>query len=76
MFHKKLIYTGTINYYFFFFFQDETHENVTLSELSFVPTTEDDGKEVTCRAENPNVSGLYLESKWTIDVVCKYNFYF
>lgn len=47
-------------------------ENVTLSELSFVPTTEDDGKSITCRAENPNVTGLFLETSWKIDVVCKY----
>lgn len=45
---------------------------MTLSELSFVPTTEDDGKSITCRAENPNVTGLFLETSWKIDVVCKY----
>lgn len=53
-------------------FQEETRENVTISELSFVPTTEDDGKSITCRAENPNVTGLFLETSWKIDVVCKY----
>ncbi|KAJ3649507.1 hypothetical protein Zmor_021247 [Zophobas morio] len=47
----------------------ETRENVTISELSFVPTTEDDGKSITCRAENPNVTGLFLETSWKIDVV-------
>lgn len=45
---------------------------MTISELSFVPTTEDDGKSITCRAENPNVTGLFLETSWKIDVVCKY----
>lgn len=54
------------------FSQEETRENVTISELSFVPTTEDDGKSITCRAENPNVTGLFLETSWKIDVVCKY----
>lgn len=50
--------------------------NVTISELSFVPTTEDDGKEVTCRAENPSVQGMYMEDKWKIDVVCEYKYCF
>lgn len=54
------------------YLQEETRENVTISELSFVPTTEDDGKSITCRAENPNVTGLYLETAWKIDVHCKY----
>ncbi|XP_018560909.1 neural cell adhesion molecule 2 [Anoplophora glabripennis] len=49
--------------------KEETRENVTISELSFVPTTEDDGKSITCRAENPNVTGLFLETSWKIDVV-------
>ncbi|KAF5272524.1 hypothetical protein FQA39_LY07848 [Lamprigera yunnana] len=49
--------------------KEETRENVTTSELSFVPTTEDDGKSITCRAENPNVTGLFLETSWKIDVV-------
>jgi hypothetical protein len=49
--------------------KQETRENVTISELSFVPTTEDDGKSITCRAENPNVTGLFLETSWKIDVV-------
>ncbi|KAL3287263.1 hypothetical protein HHI36_001739 [Cryptolaemus montrouzieri] len=51
--------------------KDEARENVTISELSFVPTTDDDGKFITCRAENPNVTGLFLETSWKIDVVCK-----
>jgi hypothetical protein len=51
--------------------QEETRENVTVSDLSFVPTTDDDGKSITCRAENPNITGAFLESSWKIDVVCK-----
>uniref|UniRef100_A0A182JBS5 Ig-like domain-containing protein n=1 Tax=Anopheles atroparvus TaxID=41427 RepID=A0A182JBS5_ANOAO len=31
--------------------------------------TEDDGKLITCRAENPNVTGLFLETSWKIEVV-------
>ncbi|XP_050101194.1 hemicentin-1-like [Anopheles aquasalis] len=43
--------------------------NTTVSVLSFVPTTEDDGKTLTCRAENPNVNGLFLETDWKMNVV-------
>lgn len=51
--------------------QDETLNNLTRSELSFVPSTEDDGKSITCRAENPIVTGLFLETSWKLNVVCK-----
>ncbi|XP_052893274.1 nephrin-like [Anopheles moucheti] len=43
--------------------------NTTTSTLSFAPTTEDDGKTLTCRAENPNVNGLFLETDWKMNVV-------
>uniref|UniRef100_A0A1B0FLW0 Ig-like domain-containing protein n=1 Tax=Glossina morsitans morsitans TaxID=37546 RepID=A0A1B0FLW0_GLOMM len=49
--------------------KDEVSNNTTRSELSFVPTTDDDGKSITCRAENPNVNGLYLETMWKLNVV-------
>nr|XP_040234888.2 neural cell adhesion molecule 1-like isoform X2 [Anopheles coluzzii] len=49
--------------------KEEILNNTTRSELSFVPTTEDDGKQITCRAENPNVTGLFLETSWKIEVV-------
>ncbi|GLG98679.1 Uncharacterized protein GBIM_05288 [Gryllus bimaculatus] len=49
--------------------KEETRENVTVSDLSFVPTTDDDGKAITCRAENPNITGAFLEASWKIDVV-------
>ncbi|KAL6255996.1 hypothetical protein P5V15_013231 [Pogonomyrmex californicus] len=42
--------------------------NQTLSILSFVPTIEDDGKYLTCRAENPNIPDSALEDKWRLDV--------
>lgn len=53
--------------------QDEVSNNTTRSELSFSPTVEDDGKFMVCRAENPVVSGLFLESTWKISVVCEYS---
>jgi hypothetical protein len=52
--------------------QDEALTNITRSTLNFVPTTEDDGKSVTCRAENPKVQGLFLETTWKIEVICKF----
>lgn len=53
------------------FLQDETKENVTLSELSFIPTSDDDGKPLTCRAEN-TLLGVFIETTWKLEVVCKY----
>lgn len=41
-----------------------------------MPSTEDDGKTITCRAENPKVTGLYLETTWKLDVVCKLKIFF
>lgn len=52
--------------------QEELRDNLTVSVMSFVPTLDDDGKPITCRAENPNVTSLFLETSWTISVVCKY----
>ncbi|XP_063702814.1 hemicentin-2-like [Culicoides brevitarsis] len=49
--------------------KDDILNNTTRSELSFVPTTEDDGKSITCRAENPTVNGLFMETSWKLDVV-------
>ncbi|KAL7041688.1 hypothetical protein ACKWTF_000854 [Chironomus riparius] len=49
--------------------KDEALNNVTKSILNFVPTTDDDGKSITCRAENPKVSGLFLETTWKIEVI-------
>ncbi|XP_047986871.1 nephrin [Leguminivora glycinivorella] len=48
---------------------EEVRDNLTVSVMSFVPTLEDDGKAITCRAENPNVTALHMETSWTINVV-------
>lgn len=53
--------------------KDEILNNTTRSELSFSPGVEDDGKFIVCRAENPVVTGLFLESTWKLSVVCEYS---
>ncbi|XP_043801370.1 hemicentin-2-like isoform X4 [Apis laboriosa] len=42
--------------------------NQTLSILSFVPSIDDDGKYLTCRAENPVIPESALEDRWRLDV--------
>ncbi|XP_066147993.1 neural cell adhesion molecule 2 isoform X1 [Euwallacea fornicatus] len=50
--------------------KEEIVENDTsISLLSFTPTTEDDGKLITCRAENPDASNLHEQDSWKINVV-------
>ncbi|XP_073999572.1 sidestep II transmembrane protein [Rhodnius prolixus] len=49
--------------------QNGEQANVTTSTLSFVPATDDDGKAITCRAENPNVTGLFIDTSWNMQVV-------
>lgn len=56
--------------------QEERSENRTVSTVEFEPGVEDHGKSITCRAENPNVTGLFVEKSWKIDVVCEYTLHF
>jgi len=56
----------------FVFQQDDVKENVTTSEMTFVPTTDDNGKSITCRAENPQAPTMFIEANWILKVVCKY----
>lgn len=39
-----------------------------MSILSFVPSMDDDGKYLTCRAENPNIADSGVEDRWRLDV--------
>lgn len=52
----------------YFHWQYPLENNESLSVLSFVPSIDDDGKYLTCRAENPVISGSALEDKWRLDV--------
>lgn len=47
--------------------------NQSLSVLTFTPTIDDDGKYLTCRAENPFIADSIIEDKWRLVVHCKYN---
>ncbi|GIY62522.1 uncharacterized protein CDAR_23861 [Caerostris darwini] len=42
--------------------------NLTVSTLHLVPTPNDDGKILSCRAENPAVPNSAIEDEWTIRV--------
>ncbi|XP_054746887.1 uncharacterized protein LOC129252242 [Anastrepha obliqua] len=43
-------------------------DNQSLSILTFTPTREDDGKYLTCRAENQFIEGSTIEDKWRMVV--------
>lgn len=47
--------------------------NKSFSKLTITPTTDDNGRILTCRAENPSMMGKYLNSSWKLNVVCKYH---
>ncbi|KAH1015101.1 hypothetical protein HUJ05_012879 [Dendroctonus ponderosae] len=47
--------------------------NQSLSILNFVPVIDDDGKYLTCRAENPTIPDSALEDKWRLNVHCMGN---
>ncbi|XP_047536861.1 hemicentin-1-like [Vanessa tameamea] len=45
-----------------------SENNETLSVLSLVPGVEDDGKYLTCRAENKHIPDSAIEDKWRLNV--------
>ncbi|KAK9497542.1 hypothetical protein O3M35_004243 [Rhynocoris fuscipes] len=45
---------------------DEGNQSVSI--LSFIPVIDDDGKHLTCRAENPWIPDSAMEAKWKLDV--------
>jgi len=42
-----------------------------MSTLIFVPSVDDGGKFLACRAENPQIPGSAVEDGWKMDVHCK-----
>ncbi|XP_067143539.1 neural cell adhesion molecule 2-like isoform X1 [Centruroides vittatus] len=42
--------------------------NITSSILTFVPTIEDTGKYISCRAENPILPGNAIEDDWKLEI--------
>lgn len=50
--------------------RDYSKNNETTSILNFVPSIEDNGKMLTCHAENPNVAGMFVEDSWNMSVFC------
>lgn len=53
--------------------RDFSKNNETTSILNFVPSIEDNGKMLTCHAENPNVAGMFVEDSWNMSVFCELN---
>ena len=60
-------------YFLFFLFLQKFSEtgNQSLSVLTFIPVVDDDGKYLTCRAENPFIPDSAIEDKWRLVVHCK-----
>lgn len=52
-------------------FQTANDGNTTISTLTFIPIKEDDGKKLSCRAENKALSSDYLEDSWKLVIHCK-----
>ncbi len=44
----------------------------TMVTAKFVPTQDDEGTFLTCRAENPLIASSAVEDQWKIDVRCNY----
>lgn len=50
---------------------DKDNTTTTVSILTFVPTKDDNGKYLTCRASNVVISQSAIEDGWKIVVYCK-----
>ncbi|XP_022253004.1 nephrin-like [Limulus polyphemus] len=46
-------------------------QNVTISELTFTPSREDNGKVLMCTSNNPKIPGSTIEDKWNLTVFYK-----
>ena len=54
----------------FLIFQS-SYNGVSKSTLRYRPSVEDDGRYLTCRAENAALKKKPMDDKWTIHVHCK-----
>lgn len=54
------------------FATDEIVGDATVSKLFFEPTSDDNDKILTCRAENPDNADSALEDQWILNVYCKF----
>ena len=46
--------------------------NVTVSTLSFIPTTLEAGNLLVCQAGNTRIADSTLEDAWKLEIHCKY----
>ena len=49
-----------------------SYSGVSKSVLRFTPTMEDDGRYLTCRAENEALHNAVMEDQWELQVHCEY----
>jgi len=76
----EIVCTGTLKKhnnsgltkYFDPLLQHSEEGNQSVSVLSFVPGIDDDGKYLTCRAENTEINDSALEDRWRLNVHCEY----
>lgn len=50
--------------------------NRTFSTIQFVPTINDNGKVLSCRADHPVLPDSSLEDSWILNVLCMLTFFF
>ena len=53
---------------------DLTNDNRTLSTIKFLPTMNDNGKILSCRADHPVLPDSSLEDSWILNVLCMFLF--
>lgn len=48
-----------------------TNRNITYSSIHLSPSVEDNGKLVSCKAENPALPNSDMHDTWTLNIHCK-----